>query len=334
MKMEEKIGFYPDLSGDERRQVEEYVERHPHLGPVFEELRRLDRALRAGKRIEADPPSDDVLAFVAVMEDVDRGRMPEAMDEVMRKVMGRIDNDKELRSRYDRFKIRRRELETGADIEAQFNRLRGGHAGDIGGVGTVAKTPRRPGNGDSGTSGDRRDDRRAVAGVRNVRGGRVARVAFVAVTVYALLFVGGRILRPETEQLAAFDRDELLLEGFDAVRGAAEEQAPVVSDDPVEAYLEAIEVLQTAETSFFGLFPHFDQERLDRAAALLHRVLDLEPPETFLAGEASFLLAKTELARGNIDAAREALDQVSVKFGRHSEAAERLLVSIDALDEA
>ncbi|MEX2402424.1 MAG: tetratricopeptide repeat protein [Rhodothermales bacterium] len=328
--MEDKIGFYPELSGDERRQVAEYVERHPHLRPVLEEVRRVDRALRAGKRILADPPSDDVLAFLAVMDDVDIGRMPEPLAEAMRKVKDRIGADEALRSRYDRFKSRRRELETDADIEAQFDRLRGGHAGDVGGIDPGAEKPRRPGNRDRGLSGNRAGTREAVTGGRSARGTRLARIAFVAITAYALLFVGGRILRPETERLAEFDRDELVLEGFDAVRGAAEE---TVVSDPVEAYLEAIDVLRAAETSFLGLFPHFDEDRLDRAAALLRRVLELEPEETFLAGEASFLLAKTELARGNIEAARNALDQISVKYGRHSDASERLLASIEALDD-
>src|SRR5690606_29794839 len=82
-----------------------------------------------------------------------------------------------------------------------------------------------------------------------------------------------------------------------------------------------------AQTGVLGLFPGFDQARLDSAATYLHEVLRLEPPESFLSSEARYLLGKTELARGNVDAAREAFLQVR---GRRRPEATELLERLEA----
>jgi hypothetical protein len=312
--MEEKIGLFPALPPEERREVEEYVRRRPHLRDAFEAVLRLDRALQQGRVLSDDPPRDEALAYVAVMHDVDAARLPPVLHEAVRRIERRVEADPTSHRRYTDLLRRRAELEAASDVDAQLQRLMpeqspagAGSRPPAGGSGHPVGLPTR-----------------SRLGRRRMR--RLASAAVALAAVYALLFAGGRIMRPDTERLASFDRSELALEGYDEVRGPVGEGD--LSSQTVR-YVEALSHLRQAETSFLGLFPSYDADRLDAAAALLRQVIAEEPEESFLTGEAVYLLGKTQLARGNLAEARDLLARVAAMGGRRAGEAGRLLSTLD-----
>ncbi len=312
--MEEKIGLFPELSPEERREVEEYVEKHPHLREAFEGMLRLDRALREGRALRDDPPDDEALAFVAVMHDVDATRMPATLRAAVRKIERRIETEENLRTSYEALLRRRADLEAGSDMNAQLRRLMGRRS--------APERPRETTTGRRPEAGANQDA--SGAGRRPIR--RLVTAAVALAAVYAMLFVGGRVVRPETERLARFDRSELVLEGYENVRGSATEGDLSAT---ARRYLEALTHLRQAETDVLGLFPGYDASHLDAAATRLREVMEAEPDESFLAHEAEFLLGKTELARGNAPEARSILERVSASGGRRADSAERLLRALE-----
>lgn len=338
LTMEQKIGLFPELPPEERREVMDYVERHPHLREAFKEVLRLDHALRHGRVLTQDPPSDEALAYVAVMHDVDAERMPTILTKAVAEIERRVNADARLHARYQALLRRRSELEKESDLHAQLRRLVGQQP-----PGSNRSSLERPARGRPAREEERNDgesrgrmtgSRRLMTGKRapdkpDVHTNRVRRFVTAAVTlaaVYALLFAAGRIMRPDDERIARFDPSELTLEGYDDVRGSV--GARDLSFETM-LYLEALSHLREAESSFLGLFPHFDTARLDAADALLRQVIATEPDESFLAREAAYLLGKTELARGNVAEARQVLERIAASGGRRSTDAARLLRELE-----
>lgn len=322
--MEEKIGLFPELPPEERREVEDYVRRNPHLREAFTAVLRLDHALRHGRVLGEDPPSDEALAYVAVMHDVDEARMPSALRTRIRDVARRIDADAALRARYRALLRRRAELESESDMDVQLRRLMG-----LQPRGRTRPAPDPPANGPASALNFRNAQNTQTESGRDTKRDRLRRLATAAMVLaaaYALLFTAGRMMRPETERLARFDPTELALAGYEEVRGSTAERD--LSSETV-LYLEALAHLREAETSFLGLFPSFDADRLEAAAVRLRQVVAEEPEESFLAGEATFLLAKTELARGNVAEARRMLVSVAESGGRRSVDAARVLRDLE-----
>lgn len=311
-RMDDKIGRYPELSPEERREVVEYVRQHPDLEPALVAIRRLDAALRAGRQFQEDPPTDEVLAFVVVMGDVDAKRMPPVLAEAVQRVRDRIGDDADARARYRRMIARRDALESQVGLPADLASLAGGGRGDA-----LSGSPGRP-------ASKRSNGRR-----------RAVRVVLGLAAAYMLLFAAGLFSRPSHERLATFTPAELTLEGYERVRGegaeAPSESTPDAPSDAVGAYLAALEQLKGAERSILGLFPRYDDDRLSRAATALRSVMQMEPEASFLFSEAAFLLGKTELARGNVSAARAELRRVASSGGRHAAEASRLVAAVEQL---
>ncbi len=337
MTMEEKIGFYPDLSPEERREVEDYVDRHPRLRGALAQMQRLDRALREGGALSEDPPGDEAVAWAVVARSVDADRLPAALRSALRDLEQRIETNPEARARYRSLEARRAELEAASDAQERFRRLVGHPpesvdetaAASEGGAGarpdTEAGAEERPPTAESGRPPLDRGDAHRKTGRRR----RLVAAALAVAGLYLLLFSVSRIIRPEAERMARFDESELVLEGYEEVRGNGE---PVDVSDAVVLYLEALEELKESETSFLGLFPRYDATRLAAASDRLQEVIRQEPPESFLSGEASYLLGKTELARGNVAEAREALRRAAASGAAHAGEAERLLSELRDLE--
>ena len=314
MNIEDKIKLFAELPGDERREVEQYVAKHgdeqPRLRELLRESKRLEQLLESARALGSDPPGDEAIALYVVMRGVDPSRMPSELAEAFDDIRRHVERDPELQAKVRAFEGRGEELSAASDAERRFADLIG-----------------------SERSSHRAEDRRAMphreAGpsrsgrkVRNVAG-----AAIVVAALYAILFVVGRFTQPPHEQLANFSADELVLEGYEEVRGGV---GPATTS-PTAAYVQALTYLQDAQASFLGLFPHFRVTPLDSAAVALREVIAAEPNDSFLANEATYFLGKTELARGNIEAAREALQRVATTPGVRAEDARLLLQEVEEL---
>lgn len=341
MNIEDKIKLFTELSGDERRDVERYVDAHedeqPHLKALLQQAKRLERLFESARRLATDPPDEEAVAYFAVMRDVDRERMPSDLADSLGLLETRISEDPRLQELLRRFERRGAELARASDPEAQFARLSGevaAHSGDTWRhtEGDRVDGPAADGadevESDHGPEPRRIDRTPTKTGSRNRTGRtpsrtlrRGAAAALIAAAVYTLLFVGGRWIQPEHERLARFSSEELQLSGYSDVRG----DEGGVADSAAVAYIQALGYLRDAETSFLGLFPRFRQAPLDSAAALLHEVIAQEPDDSFLSDEAHYYLGKTELARGNVEEARSALERVAQSPGMRAGEARALL---------
>lgn len=323
MKIEEQITLYPELSGEERAAVEHYVDEHPEWKPALAEARRWDDLLSGARALGREPSGDEALAYYVVMRRLQREQAPEEVADLIRQIEERIESDPALSARIAEMESRLHAADNASSASEQFERLtkraRGGRDRTKGPRSPVAKPldHSRLRSANNGAT-----VRRSHAASH---GRRVLATVLVAVAVYGVLYAAGQLARAPHERLAGFQEEELMLEGFENVRGGESEDAP---NSAAVAYLDALEQLRGAETSFIGLFPGFDDARLDSAAVLLNEVISSEPAESFLAGEAAFLLGKTELARGNRDAASQAFGRVLVTGGRRAPEARRILVEL------
>ncbi len=347
MNIEDKIRLFTELPGDERRDVERYVEAHgdeqPQLKALLQQSKRLEQLFESARRLETEPPDEEAIAFFAVMREVDRERMPSDLSNLFERLETRIDEDPDLQELLRKYEGRGAELARASDPEAQFARLSGEAVSQPGDTWTGTEGDRVDGpaadamdeaKSDRDRAPGRTDRSRARTETDRSRRSRTrtdrspsrvlrrgAAVALAAAAVYALLFVGGRSMQPEHERLARFSSEELQLSGYSDVRGDQDS----VPDSAAAAYIQALAYLRDSETSFLGLFPGYRQAPLDSAAVLLQEVIAREPDDSFLSDEAHYFLGKTELARGNVEEARSALQRVAQSPGMRAGEARSLI---------
>lgn len=331
MKIEEQITLYPELSEEERSAVEVYVDAHPEWKPALDEAKRWDELLHDVRLLGREPPGDEALAYYVVTRGLQPARAPEEVAEFMRQVEEQIESDPALAALVARMESRLNAAQEASPASAQFERLTR-RVRSVPKMGAPFEVSEQPGSAEQGrhVAGKpveefARDGDSRIFQSSDSHVWRLLAAVIATVALYGILYTGGQLARPLHERLAQFNDEELSLEGFSNVRGsesADETRAAVIS------YLNALEQLRGAETSFIGLFPTFDKGRLDSAAALLNSVIRIEPSESFLAGEAAFLLGKTELARGNIDAASQAFSRVIAAGGRKAPEASRILADL------
>ncbi len=338
MNIEEKIRLFAELSGDERREVEQYVEargdNEPHLKRLLEEAKGLDHLLASARRLGTSPPDREAIAFYAVMRGVDRGRLPGHLAEDLDRIGEEIAGSADLRTLLAQYEARASELASASDFHAHFEALTGHSRRGPSREPDVRRRDREPAPHAAAVSrGKDEDGARPDAGTRRLL--QRAGVAVVVVaTLYLALLALGRWVQPEYERLARFTSDELRLVGYENVRGEQPADREVLPDggpglSPTAAHVLALNQLRGAESSFLGLFPGFDKQRLDSAAVLLGHVIELEPDDSFLADEARYFLGKVELARGNFDEARANLARVASSPSVRSEAAQELLSKME-----
>ena len=291
MTIEERILLYPELTEEEQLEVRSYVEGHPEWKSLLDDAVAIDQVLRGAGSFDASDQRDEALAFFAASRNLPH-TTPE-LDLHFGRVRERLESDPELKQRFDELESRRKELDRLSPAGEQYRRLAERNP--------PARSP-EPGN------------------VRYLWRAAAAVVALAA--LYSVLYKIGGMTQPETARLARFDREELVVEGFEAVRrgGASGEEASATAE-----YLAALDDLSQAERSFIGLFPRFDRARLDAASAHLQRVLDLEPEGSFLAGEAAYLLGKVHLARGELNEAEARFKGVVGEQSRRAEEAAAIL---------
>ncbi len=314
MNIEERIALYPELSEEERARVRAYVDEHPEWKPAFDHATRLDELLSAARSLGDDPPSAEAIAYRIATRGLRLHDAPSDVDHNLQSLRTLISRDPELKKQSDQISRRLAELEKAVPAQAQFERLTGHDLNSYSGVEDVS----------GGAAVFARNRKRSGGASPFVW--RIAASLAALIAVYGILFVIGEGLRPDYERLASFEEDELVLDGYDVLRGRGDS---ALGNSAVDLYLGALFHLSQSEFSYLGLFPSFDDARLDSAAFMLREVIASEPAESFLAGEAAYMLGKTELARGEIGAAREALSQVVALGGRQAEEARDLLSEIE-----
>ena len=208
----------------------------------------------------------------------------------------------EIRDALDRL-----EAET-EDPVSQFERLTG-HT-------LEAPAPRPSGDGLASGSlrlaADRQPERsRALIVAR-----RLAFAAVVCAGLYGAGFGASSLLMPERARVAHVDD---VADTFRPVRGAS------LSD----RYAEAVARLEDARQSTLGLFPHYDDAALDRAADAFAEIAR-EAPNDQYGKEATLALGRIRVLQGRDEEARTALDVVVAGGGYRAPDAVRLLDFLDA----
>lgn len=312
MNIEEKIAIYPELSSKERDEVRAYVKAHPEWESALSDAARWDELLITARSLGEDESGADAIAHYVVTRDLRLDEAPPDVVNSIRSIRERVESDPEMQDEARRMSAKYAEIEAAVPARAHFERLTG-HDFDL-----YTGADDAAGGAAAYQSGVGRRIGYASPLVWRVAASFVALLA-----TYGLLFVVGETLRPQHERLASFEKDEVEVEGYGVVR-SDEELRP--SND---LYLGALEQLRLAETSFIGLFPSYDQTRLDSAAGMLSQVIAYEPDGSFLEGEASYLLGKTELARGRLDAADEAFARVIAAGSRWAGEASRIQIEME-----
>ncbi len=310
--IEEKIMFYNELSPEEQRDVEQHVREHPELAPLLDEAQAFAALLQEAHLLHADPPGDEALAYYIATRHVSRHPMPASLQEAFARIESRLTDDAPLRARYEELAGQMATLETASDPVEQFERLSGRRIAPVAqpAPATLSEAVAPP--------------------VMIYRlWGRLGQWAAAAV-VFCLVFYGAlafvsQTSRSDLDRLAAFEDFEA--EGL-RMRGGVTPPDNVSSE---ELYQGALEHLRDARKHTLGLFPHYDQERLNEAADLLRRVVAQDPEESSLRAEANFILAKIHLSQEDVDGARAALQAVLAGSGWKATEASTLLEELQGL---
>lgn len=308
MNIEEKITLYPELSGEERATVEAYVEAHPEWKSALDEAKRLDRLLNDVRQLGQDPSGDEALAYYVVTRHLQPSRAPGTISDLIRRIEEQIARDPAMAIRVAEMEARLQAAEESSPASEQFERLMKQHR-------SISESA------SNGSEAESHEERPAASSTL----WRMAAALAALIALYGVLYLAGDLMRPPHERLAEFTEQELALEGYEVTRGEAYSNGP---GEPMGIYLDALAHLRAAESSVLGLFPRFDEVRLNAAATRLQEVLEIEPADSFLAGEAAFLLGKTELGRGNVESAEQAFRRVVEMDGRKAPEARRLLADL------
>lgn len=344
-RIEEKLLLYYQLSDADRREVDAYLDAHPEMRPLVARARAMDQLFDEVRHLLADVPSDEMLAYVLVTRHI---QADEPASDDLRAFFDRVEAqvaaDPDLQRRYASLQERLQQVEAGHDAVAQFERLTGTRLdapNDEDGrtyyvseeerpfalaaepqAAYEVKTEQQP------PAERRAPDRPAAVRPLFSQATRWAVAAVVSlVAVYGLLAVVSRVSQPPLERLAWIDPALLDLEGYDVrFRGGAQPEQP-----PAEAaYLNALALLQEAQTRTLGLFPRFDDARLQQAEEQLRLAIQDEEG-AFVQGEARFLLAKVLLAQQRPDEARALLEQIAASNSRHAAEAASILADLQEL---
>lgn len=303
--IEQNILQFGELSPDEQRAVEAYVDAYPAWQPLLEEVKALEALRRDMRLLHAD--DDEALAYYVVARHFGID-VSAPLQRVFEGIETRLARDAALRERHEALARRLEDIASGLDPVAQFEQLSG------------FRIPSESERGD----GAARVDRGALRSFRRWEVVRWAAAAvLMAVVLYGGLFATSHLVQSDAERLALVNLSEAEIEGYQTVlRGSTE----VGSDPSTEAlYLEALHTLRGAQITTLGLFPRYDDQKLAQAETLLQQVIEREESHSFLQLEAHFFLGKVHLAQGKIEAARSNFETVAVCEGhRTSEAVEIL----------
>lgn len=325
--IERQILIYDELSADERRAVDAYLEAHPEASSLLAEGRALASLLDAAARLDAEVPDAEAVAQYVAAQHMARRPLPADLAALSRRIEDAFEEHPEVERQFSIMQDRLKSLTAESESPlAQFERLTERRLGAENHLELVAE--REPAAPPSPVRRDRSKGWRTsvtdhLSLLQRVSLPRLAFAAtFIVVLLYGSLFLAGRAGQPQHVRLADLDAVDSEFVGL-RLRGADGEY-----DLATDRYAEALEALDDARSSTFGLFPSYDEEGLAEAVRLLDRVTELEGSGSALGLEAWFLVGKIFLHQNEIEAARAAFQIVVQQQGPSAPDAQRLLDEI------
>lgn len=326
LELGEKILQYPWLAEEEQRRVEEAVRRAPEWKALLESVQQLTPLLQSLHLTTEDPMSEEMLAFYLITRDLSPYPLPPSLAAYFSQLEARLETDDALRRRCEALARRLEELLEGVDARAHFEQLTGRTLRKEAAAPVVCESPLGARADLSLTAVSKAPDRPARQRARRSSWRWVERVAVLVVAlsvVYGGLFFWSRAMQSELERLGFISPALLTIDRYRGEAPAAETAEAL--------YQEALQTIATAHSSWFGLFPRYDMDRLARAESLLVAVTRA-PAAALPRQEALFLLGKVRLLRHDVAGARQVLQQVAAQEGPYMEEAQRLLRALQCLE--
>ena len=127
---------------------------------------------------------------------------------------------------------------------------------------------------------------------------RFAMAALAFIVLYGTLWLAGRLGLPETYTLASVDAYEDILR----VESRGERTG-------VNEFTAGVSALLSSPRGWLGLFPHYNQTKVDEAIGHFHRAFQAAE-DPFHKAEIAFFLAKAFLMKEDVSNAKDWLEQV------------------------
>lgn len=304
--IQSKIERYSQLLPEERLEVEQYVSQHPEFESLLREAQAFEVLFRQAGHYFDDPPSDEALVYYAATRRFAAQPLPPSLQELFERLESQIGQDSQHQARLDVLEQRLEGLET-EDPLAQFERLAGYSA-------TATVEWVAPGD-------------KQAATLRLVKSPWwwCAAAVIALVGLYGVLLLASLFMQSPLDRLATFEETD-----FSSVKISVRSSntRALSAEDRFE---EAQQFLRDAEVSFLGLFPHFDEEKLEQAALLLQSVIEQQEEGSPLQSNAYHLLGKTRLAQGDVVQSREALQKVVDYQGPKAPQSQYLIDDLSAI---
>lgn len=284
------------------------------MKPILDEAKAWGRLLEEGRLLHTDPTSDEALAYYITTRRSTVHPVPAHLQKVFDRIEERLSRDPAAQARYHELARRIAALEASSDPLEQFERL-SGHR-----LPSPTPSPGAP----SPDVQDHRPDRNPAL-LRSAFAFRlVIAAAVVGVLLAGALGLVSHFSQSKLVQLAALDA----FAAEESVRLRSETASP---DPLAQRYEEALASLSIARSSTLGLFPQYDHERLEEAAASLQDLIAQASPDSHLRAQASYVLGRIRLAQEDVPGAKEALQAVLDGSGWRAAEAKALLDQIEAL---
>ncbi|NNF56859.1 MAG: hypothetical protein HKN04_01325 [Rhodothermaceae bacterium] len=299
--IDQTILLIGDLSTNEREDVERYVRQHPEWAPLLKEARTLHALLAEVRPTHTAPDATAIAHYV--------------LARALKGTSAKAEHDEAIEAAFEEHPALERQAramlrvleQVAAESEDpvhQFERLTGHQlakapAADRGPAAPVHRMPRW----------------------RAIRMGLAACVALFV--VYGGLALISQAVQPERATLADLGRVPDAYEGL-RLRG----EGP--ADQTADSYASALDHLDEARSSTLGLFPTYDEARLNAAADELEGVIETSGEDSWEGLEALYVLGKIRLYQDNTAEALWALQSVVALDGPHAAEARRLLDHLQA----
>lgn len=289
---------YGDLTRAEREELERYVQDHPRWQPALREAQAFHELLAAARAAGDESVSADALSAYILSQALGESPSAETQTQYDR-IEAELAKEPALALQAEEMRQALRGLvEAAADPVEQFERL----------AGRTLATPH---------AADRRPTR-PPRGAR-WRFPRVALLAAVAVVaLYGALALVSRATLPERARLADLGT---VASSYEGLRLRSSGPANRAADD----LASALDELEAARSSVLGLFPAYDDGRLNEVAATLRRVVDTSGPESWEGLDALYVLGTIRLYQGQDEEAAWAFQSVIAMDGPQASSARRML---------
>ena len=323
--VKEQILSYSNLSIEERREVDAYVEDHPEWAPLLRDVRSLESLRR--ERSEAPDDASLLSTYVAVQH-FHPDTVPSHLQEAFRRLEERFEKDPALRVRADELRQQLETKEAELDPASHFEELTG-HS-------LVPDESGQENAAEALSATERAHDRNTAPASRSLldhllqlplalRLGGAAAVLLLG--TYAVLFAVSTASQTTLDRLATVRMSDQMVESY----YTANTRSATPTSDTASAsdlYLRALSSLRDARTSTFGLFPNYNPDSLQKVESTLTQVLEETDNDSFLALEAQFYLGKTYLAQGRVPDARACFTTVVELEGRRAQEAQNILETL------